>query len=239
MRALIFQNWEPEGPGIFADVLDQNAWGRKIVHLHRGEKIPSEWQSYDLLLVMGGPMNVYEEDIYPFLASETMAIQKALEKGMPVIGFCLGAQLMAKACGAKVVKGTQREIGWYPVQFTDHGMQDPLLKSFSREVCVFQWHGDTFHLPDRAVRLATSKDYLNQAMRIDTMSYGFQFHFEMTKEMIVEWIRTGQEEIWEMNLENLPVRILKDSDLHLPQSHALGRSFFNDYLQMIGSFYRT
>ena len=82
MRALIFQNWEPEGPGIFADVLDQNAWGRKTVHLHRGEKIPSEWQSYDLLLVMGGPMNVYEEDIYPFLASETMAIQKALEKGI-------------------------------------------------------------------------------------------------------------------------------------------------------------
>lgn len=236
MRALIFQNWEPEGPGIFADVLDKKGWDRDIVHLYRGERIPSNWENYDLLVVMGGPMNVYEEDTYPFLAQETVAIQKALERGMPVIGFCLGAQLMAKACGAKVYKGIKKEIGWYRVRITDEGMDDPLLNSFSREVIVFQWHGDTFHLPHGAVRLATSKDYLNQAMRIDTMSYGFQFHFEITRDMIVEWLRTGRREIREMAIDNLPERILKDSDINLPRAHALGISFFSNYLEMIENF---
>jgi GMP synthase (glutamine-hydrolysing) len=236
MHTLIFQNWESEGPGIFADVLDKKNWGQEVIHLYRGEAIPSDWRNCDLLVVMGGPMNVYEEDTYPFLAQETIAIRKALEKGMPVIGFCLGAQLMAKACGARVVKGTKKEIGWYPVQITDHGMDDPLLNSFSREVIVFQWHGDTFHLPYGAVRLASSQDYLNQAMRIDTMSYGFQFHFEITKDMIVEWLRSGQKEIWEMAVDNLPEKVLKDSDTNLPQAHALGISFFSNYLEMIGTY---
>ena len=235
MRALIFQNWEPEGPGIFADVLDQNSWGRETVHLYRGESIPSDWRNYDLLVVMGGPMNVYEEDIFPFLAQETIVIQKALENGLPVVGFCLGAQLMAKACGARVVKGAKKEIGWYPVQLTSHGMDDPLLNLFSQEVMVFQWHGDTFHLPYGAVRLASSKDYLNQAMRIDTISYAFQFHFEITKDMIDEWLRSAQEEIWEMAVDNLPEKILKDSDMYLPQAHALGIYFFTNYLEMIGT----
>ena len=80
MQALVFQNWEPEGPGIFADVLNNRGWAQDVVHLYRGEAIPSDWQNYDLLVVMGGPMNVYEEDTYPFLAQETVAIQKALEK---------------------------------------------------------------------------------------------------------------------------------------------------------------
>jgi GMP synthase (glutamine-hydrolysing) len=235
MQAIIFQNWEPEGPGIFADVLDKKGWGRDVVHLYRGEKIPSEWRNYDLLVVVGGPMNVYEEDTYPFLAQETIAIKKALENGMPVIGFCLGAQLMAKACGAKVYKGTKKEIGWYPVQMTDHGMDDPLLNSFSREVIVFQWHGDTFHLPYGAVRLASSKDYSNQAMRIGTMSYGFQFHFEITKHMIAEWVGAGRKEIREMAVDDLTEKILKDSDTNLPQAHALGISFFTSYLEMIGA----
>ena len=226
MKALIFQNWEPEGPGIFTDVLDKKGWGHDVVHLYRGEVIPSDWQDYDLLVVMGGPMNVYEEDTYPFLAQETIAIQKALENGMPVIGFCLGAQLMAKACGVKIYKGPKKEIGWYPVRMTDQGMDDPLLNSFPEEVMVFQWHEDTFHLPYGAVCLASSQDYPNQAMRVGTMSYGFQFHFEITKDMIAEWLRTG---------DNLPDKILKDSDINLPQAHVLGTSFFSNYLEMIGT----
>lgn len=236
MHALIFQNWEPEGPGIFADVLDKKGWGRNVVHLYRGEKIPSHWENYDLLVVMGGPMNVYEEGTYPFLAQETITIRKALEEGMPVIGFCLGAQLMAKARGAKVHKGIKKEIGWYPVHITDQGMDDPLLNTFSREVNVFQWHGDTFQLPCGAVRLATSKDYPNQAMRINTMSYGFQFHFEITRDMVVEWLRTGRREIREVAVDNLPDKVLKDSEINLPRAHALGISFFTDYLEMIENF---
>lgn len=231
-KALIFQNAAGEGPGILADVLDHRGWEKRILHLYCGESIPSSWTHYDLLLVMGGPMNVYEEDVYPFLAKETEILAKALKGGPPVIGFCLGAQLMAKACGAKVSKGHKKEIGWHRVRLTDKGLEDPLLKSFPIKFTIFQWHGDTFELPERAVGLVSSEDYPNQAMRIGTMSYGFQFHFEITRNMLSKWIKTGREEIEDMGVEGLPEKIHKDSDSYLYPAHYLAVSFFNSYLDM-------
>jgi GMP synthase-like glutamine amidotransferase len=191
---------------------------------------PRTVKEYTLLVVMGGPMNVYEEDVYPFLAQETRIIREALEQDRPMIGFCLGAQLMAKASGVMVSKGPKKEIGWYAVRLTDQGTKDPFLKSFPEEFFVFQWHGDTFHLPDGAVRLVSSEDYLNQAMRIGTNSYGFQFHFEITKDMISEWLEAGQEEFKQIKDRNLPEKILIDADTHIPQAHALAELFFNKYL---------
>ena len=234
-RALIFQNVEGEGSGIIGDILDQRKWDRKTIHLYRGEAFPKNCQEYTLLVVMGGPMNVYEEDVYPFLAQETRIIREALEQDQPVIGFCLGAQLMAKASGVMVSKGPKKEVGWYTVQLTDQGTKDPFLKSFPEKFFVFQWHGDTFHLPDGAVRLVSSEDYLNQAMRIGTKSYGFQFHFEITKDMISEWLEAGQEEFKQIKDRNLPEKILIDADTHIPQAHALAELFFNNYLGKIES----
>ena len=122
MKALILENADGEGPGILADILDRKGWNTQIIRLYFGEVIPSNWKDYCLLAVMGGPMNVYEEDTYPFLAQETRIIGEALKKGMPVLGFCLGAQLMAKASGAMVSKGPVKEIGWYRVHLSDEGI---------------------------------------------------------------------------------------------------------------------
>ena len=234
-KALIVQNAAGEGPGIFGLIMDHKGWTMKTFHLYRGEPVPSDWRSYDLLVVMGGPMNVYEEETYPFLTEETRVIDNALTEGFPVIGFCLGAQLMAKASGAIVVKGPKKEIGWYPVRLTEQGMEDPLLKLFPNKFVVFQWHGDIFELPGSAVRLVTSSGYFNQGMRLGSVSYGFQFHFEITRDMIAEWLKTGKQEIEEMDDKDLPGIILANSDRYLPPLHSLGGSFFNNYLDMIES----
>ena len=233
--ALILQNSAGDGPGFFGSLLDHKGWARKVSHLYRGETVPSDWMHYDLLVVMGGPMNVCEEDAYPFLAKETEILTRALKEGFPVIGFCLGAQLMAKACGAKVLKGAKKEIGWYPVRLTDQGINDPLLKSFPEEFVVFQWHGDTFELPEGAAQLVSSEDYLNQVVRIGSVSYGFQFHFEITKDMIAEWLKTGEEEIEDMGIKDLPGKILANSDRYIPFLRFLAESFFDNYLAMIES----
>ena len=233
LRALIFQNAVGEGPGILGEILDKRKWDRETIHLCHGEAFPKNWQDYTLLVVMGGPMNVYEEGIHPFLTQETQVIREALDKDRPVIGFCLGAQLMAKACGALVSKGPKKEIGWYTAQLTDQGAKDPFLKSFPDELFVFQWHGDTFNLPDRAIRLFSSENYLNQAMRIGHKGYGFQFHFEITKDMITEWLETGQDEIKELGKSNIREKILMEADSLLLPLHSFAQSFFNSYLGMI------
>lgn len=233
-KALILQNAEGEGPGILADCLKRRNWGREIVSLNHGEAIPEDWREYSLLVIMGGPMNVYEEETYPFLKEETQLIKMAIKDGLPVMGFCLGAQLMAKALGARVMKGPQKEIGWYHVNLTEKGGKDGLLCSFPKEVTVFQWHGDTFELPDGAVRLFSSENYLNQAMRIGYMNYGFQFHFEITGGMITEWLRTGSEEIDSLEDKDLADKILCDVHSNrLPVLHSLAESFFDNYLRML------
>lgn len=109
---------------------------------------------------------------------------------------------MAKAWVACVFNGPKKEIGWYQMWLTDQGIKDPLLKSFPEDFFVCQWHGDTFHLPKEVVRFVSSDEYFNQVIRIKTMSYGFQFHFEITKEMTAGLLETGREEIEEMGDED-------------------------------------
>jgi GMP synthase (glutamine-hydrolysing) len=232
-EALIIENASGEGPGILHDILSKKGWLVQTVQLHQGRSIPSNWQCFNLLIVMGGPMNVYEEDKYPYLIKETEVIGEALNGGMPLLGFCLGAQLMAKACGARVLKGHIREIGWYPARLTEDGRKDLLLRWLPEEFFVFQWHSDTFQIPERGIRLIESDEYPNQAIRIGKMSYGFQFHFEITGEMIEDWLQSGKEEVKELNVAGLHERILKDTSYHLPKIHAVTELFLNNYLDQI------
>lgn len=232
-EALILENAVGEGPGILRDIILDRGWSIQTIKLFTGESIPSDWRYFNLIIVMGGPMNVYEENEYPYLITETEMIARAIHGGMPVLGFCLGAQLMAKACGAKVQKGPIREIGWYPVSLTKDGRQDPLLRRFPKTFSVFQWHGDTFEIPKKGICLIESDQYPNQAMRIGNMGYGFQFHFEITYRMIKEWLNNGKEELEAMNAVRLHERILKDSSYNLSRVHVIATLFLNKYLDLI------
>jgi GMP synthase (glutamine-hydrolysing) len=235
-KALIIENAAGEGPGILSNILLKRGWVFQTVKLHMGKSIPSNWRSFNLLIIMGGPMNVYEEDQYPFLTKETDVIGEALNRGLPILGFCLGSQLMAKACGTKVSKGHIKEIGWYPVLLTEDGRKDLLLSKYPKKIYVFQWHGDTFQIPERGICLIKSDEYPNQAMRIGNMSYGFQFHFEITLGMIKDWLKSGIEEIRELNVAGLHEKILEDTSYYLPNVHAVAKRFLNNYLDKIEDY---
>ncbi len=141
---------------------------------------------------MGGAMNVYEEDNYPFLKAENIFIKKVLEKEIPYIGICLGSQLLAKACGAAVMKAPVKEIGWFDVALTLEAAHDPLFQGLAGPLEVFQWHEDTFTIPDGGVLLATSAACKNQAFRYGKNAYGLQFHVEITPDMIWSWVKADE-----------------------------------------------
>ncbi len=139
---------------------------------------------YDALIVMGGPMGTCEEDKYEWLKLEKRAIKEAIDSNKVVIGICLGSQLIANALGAEVYKNKEKEIGWWSIQFTNEGKNIAPFDTFGDEISIFQWHGDTFDLPEGAVRIASSEACLNQAFIYDKKVLGLQFHFEVDEEGI-------------------------------------------------------
>lgn len=229
---MIFKHVPFEGPGTFREELDKRGLRYREVNLYEGE-IPKNLDGCGGLIIMGGPMNVYEETEYPFLKDEDGLIKEALAKKMPMVGICLGAQLMAKAAGAKVTKGKKKEIGWYPLHLTEEAKSDPAFKVLPKEVEVFQWHGDTFDIPKGAVRLASSDLFPNQAFRIGDNAYAFQFHIEVTSDIIKSWIDINEEEL-------AGVKDYIDSEKILPETKEkiedLGRLAKNVYDQLFKIF---
>ncbi|MDD5084477.1 MAG: type 1 glutamine amidotransferase [Candidatus Omnitrophica bacterium] len=143
----------------------------------------------DAVIILGGPMNVYEEDSFPFLKAEDVFIKKAIRNQIPLLGICLGSQLIAKACGAEVRRAKEQEIGWYKASLTGHGMVDPLFDALPREFDVFQWHQDTFDIPDKGQLIAFSASCRNQAFSFGENAYGLQFHIEVDDSMIEDWTK--------------------------------------------------
>jgi GMP synthase (glutamine-hydrolysing) len=149
---------------------------------------PRSLTDYQGLVVMGGPMNVDQIQEYPFLKLDYSYIEKALILGLPMLGFCLGAQLLAKVLGAKVYKNPQPELGWYDLEMIA-GADQGIFKGFPDHCKVFQWHGDTFELPQGAQLLASTANCKNQAFSWEENVYSLQFHLEVTATMIDEWLQ--------------------------------------------------
>lgn len=184
---LIIKHIDIEGPGLILDYVVDSGIGFKTIELSRGEELPERLCDVSAVFIMGGPMNVYEEDKYPFLRKEDNFIKQLLIKNIPVLGICLGAQLLAKSQGALIMRAPFEEIGWYKVRLTDKGAEDPLFFGIEKQIDVFQWHQDTFMLPKGAKLLATSQLCENQAFRIGECAWGLQFHIEMTQDLIIDW----------------------------------------------------
>ena len=175
----------------------------------------------DGFVVMGGPMGVNDQPRYPFLAKELTLLRAALKAKQPILGVCLGAQLLASALGAKVTKNPQQEIGWYPLMREPGADGDPLFEPFGQTETVFQWHGDTFALPKAAVRLASSPLCPEQAFRYRERAYGLQFHVEVTEAMIRAWIRANKKELSGSKGAINPEAILRQNAEHLGRLKAL------------------
>lgn len=193
MNVLIIKHSEIEGPGSIEYCLRQERISFQIINLRPGIPLP-KLDDLTHIVIMGGPMNVYEEDRYPFLRVEDLFIKEAIQRGKFILGICLGAQLIAKALGAKVFKSPVKEIGWYNVSLTRIGAIDPLFSKLPKTFSVFQWHEDTFEIPHGAILVATSSLVPYQAFRYGDNAYGLQFHLEVTREMIRGWMETYEEE---------------------------------------------
>jgi GMP synthase-like glutamine amidotransferase len=143
---------------------------------------------FDLLLVMGGPMGVYDLKEYPWLAGEKEFIRAAIQSKKKILGICLGAQLLADILGARVTKNKHKEIGWFAVQKTALGMSSPLFSDIPDIFPAFHWHGDTFDIPPGCRLLASSEACINQAFSFDDFILGLQFHLESTRQSIAKLI---------------------------------------------------
>ncbi len=179
----------------------------------------------DLLVVLGGPIGAYEEEVYPFLAAEIALIERRLARGKPVLGICLGSQLMARALAARVYPGTGKEIGWAPLALSEAGRASPLAPLGARAP-VLHWHGDTFDLPAGATHLAASDRYRHQAFSWRRHGLALQFHIEVSAAGLERWyighaceiastpglsvpVLRGESEHWAPALAPLAARVIE------------------------------
>jgi len=184
----ILQHFWCEGADALEETLLEDGHRTTLVRLWDGDPVPGDGD-FEAWLVMGGPMNVDQIDRHAFLLPERELIGRLVRADRPVIGVCLGAQLIARACGARVYPQRPREIGLFEVYRTPAGADDPLFSLLADPQVVFQWHGDTFDLPPGAVHLAWSRRFRHQAFRLGRRVYAIQFHLECRPQTVAD-IRT-------------------------------------------------
>lgn len=186
---LVIQNTRIEGIGALGDLLRSDGFGTTTI-LAKNEKIPQERPA--AIIILGAPESA--NDDLPYLKEEMVLIRDSVGKGIPVLGICLGSQLIAKAFGARVYKGCQKEIGFYDDVEFDNLSRSKIFDGIKSPSLVFHWHGDTFELPEGAVRLAHSKQYQNQALKIGS-AVGIQFHLEVDEPTIRLWLDKSKSEL--------------------------------------------
>jgi len=200
MKMAVLQHVPFEGPAAIADWAAARKIDTTVRHLYRGDPLP-DLSEFDMLTVMGGPMSANDETVLPWLAPEIALVGDAIASEKIVLGVCLGAQIIAKALGAKVYKGAQKEIGWFLVRAeTAHALFDGLPGQFM----AFHWHGETFDLPPKAGRLASTPVTANQAFAVEKKVLGLQFHMEATKESVNALIENAADEIGDGEYEHKP-----------------------------------
>ncbi len=183
---IVIQHVAWEGPGLIARIGEARGLRFEVRRMDRGEGLPGIDQAGGLV-VMGGPMGAGDTVEHPHLADERKLLAEAMRRGVPVLGVCLGSQLLAAALGARVYTGPSPEVGFGEVLLTEEGLRDPVLGPAGAAVPAFHWHGDTFDLPAAATHLARSEKYPHQAFRAGSRAYAFQFHVEVDEELARGW----------------------------------------------------
>ena len=182
-----------EGLGCIEQWINQNQHYLTSTRFFTNDNLPSLFD-FDMLIIMGGPMGIYDDEQYPWLTAEKEFIQQTIEANKTVLGVCLGSQFIADAMGANVYPNREKEIGWFNISLTEEGLQSKLLDGFHKTFPVFQWHGDTFDLPSGAKHLFQSEGCLNQGFIRDNV-VGLQFHFEVTQESLKKMVENGKAEL--------------------------------------------
>ncbi len=189
-KVLAIRHVEIEHAGIFKEILSKKNYTIDYLDTLKGQLLKDSLENYSMLLILGGYMGVYEEMKYPFLKYEFKLVEQALKGSKPIIGICLGAQILAKVLGFSVYKGNNgKEIGFFDVKKVQN---HEYFESFPEKFTVFQWHGDTFDLPE-SIRVFSSEKYQDQGFAVNN-AIGLQFHIEITLTMIKEWLKLYAQE---------------------------------------------
>lgn len=221
MRRILVLQHVPYAPlGTLNPLLKSAGFRIRYANFSRQPDACVDPANYDGVVVLGGPMSANDTERYPYLETEIGILDAALSRAMPILGICLGAQLLARALGARVRRDGVKEIGWCDLSPSTAGKRDPLLSHLGPRERIFQWHGDQLDLPRGAAHLASSPDCANQAFRFGDNAYGFQFHLEVDERLIERWltIPTHRHEI-----ESLP-RPLDPDAIRAETAKVLGRS---------------
>ncbi len=209
------QHLAPEGPYAIADALSRTGVDVEVALVADGAP-PARLSGFNGLVVMGGPMSASSDEGFPTRAGELALLHEALSRSLPTLGVCLGAQLLAVAAGAKVVRGMAGpEIGWGQVRLSPQARSDPLFCHVGPELAVLHWHSETFSLPPGAVHLASSPVYRNQAFRLGDAAWGLQFHLEVDAGAVGAFVESFAPDLEAVGLD--PSRVAADSARWLPE----------------------
>ena len=226
---LIFRHAPHEGPGYLADYLDRHHLPWRLIRIDENDPIPSSIDGVSGLVLMGGPMSV--NDPLPWIPQVTKLIQRAVAANVPVLGHCLGGQLISKALGGAITKNPVKEIGWLPVSRVDSPAAKPWLDELPAKFEVFHWHGEIFSIPPGATRLLASSDCANQAFVIGN-TLAFQCHIEMTGEMVREWARLGADDLAPQcaTVQN-PQAMTAELDRRVEHLQGIADKFYDRWIQ--------
>jgi len=195
MRFLTLEHVPQEGPGKIADFIQKRGDILNQCRMYESSMTLPQSDSFDALIIMGGPMGVYEQKQYPWLQGESDYIRQAIDDRKHVLGVCLGAQLIAQALDAEVRKNPVQEIGWYPIQFSDAFLDAPIGQGLTQTPSVLHWHGDTFALPEGAIQMASSEGCQSQGFVFEGRVLALQFHLEMGVEEVDVMIQAFEHQL--------------------------------------------
>ena len=230
-KVWVIQHTECENLGTIADALEPKGVSPQYVRTFQGESVPDSMDDVQGLIVMGGPMSVYEQPLYPFLRDEMRLMEQALGEGKPVLGVCLGSQLLASVLGGAVAKGRRKEIGWHQVSLLESAAGDPLWAGVETPFMAYHWHGDVFETPEGATSLARSDLTESQAFRYGSNAYGVLFHMEVTEAMVRDMVAEFRGELLEAGISGRD--IVESAGDYLPDLQRIGRPVFEKWASLV------
>ena len=228
---LAIQHVAAEPPSGIAAAIERAGADLRVIRVDQGQAVPHTIDDHAGLVVMGGPMGVYEAERYPHLLDERQLIGSALGQRVPTLGVCLGSQLLASALGANVQPGPGKEIGWYPVALEPAAADDELFASAPRSFTALHWHGDVFDLPPRAVGLARSELTRHQAFAFGGFAWGILFHLEVSSRQLAEMTSAFEDELAEVGIP--PREILGGWFAHGAMLEGLGAMVFGLWMDLV------
>jgi len=229
MEVVVLQHAAPEGPAAIGDALRRRGIGMRTIRIDQGEPVPGSMAGAAGLVVMGGPMSAY--DPLPHIRAELQLIERALKEQAPILGVCLGSQLLAAALGARVSSSGRKEIGWHEVRLTEAARQDALWQGIPERFMGFHWHGDIFELPKGAASLASSSLTTQQAFRSGANAYGLLFHLEVGGPQVRDMVTTFADELTAARIPSDP--ILEGIAAHLRALQHIGAQVFERWAALV------